>query len=54
MLDNRSTPAIVTVNGDKVGSCFTIQNFKDIPEAFRPEFPLQIDSVKNTELATAK
>ncbi len=54
MLDNGSTPAIVMVNGDKVGSCFTVQNFKDIPEAFRPEIPLEIDSVKNTEWATAK
>jgi hypothetical protein len=54
MLDNGSTPAIIKVNGDEVGSCFTIQNFRDIPEAFRPEIPLQIDSVKDTEWEKAK
>ncbi len=43
MLDNGSTPAIIKINGDEVGSCFTIQNFMDIPEIFCPVIPLQID-----------
>jgi hypothetical protein len=54
MLDNGSTPAIIKVNGDKVNSCFTIQNFRDIPEAFHPKIPLHIDSVKGTEWEKAK
>jgi hypothetical protein len=53
MLDNESTPAIIKINGDKVGSCFTIQNVLDIPKNFLPEIPLQIDSVKDTDWAKA-
>ncbi len=48
MLDNRSNPAIIKIDGDEVGSCFTIQKNLDIPENFCPEIPLQIDSVKDT------
>ena len=37
MYDDGSTPAIIKVDGDDVGSCTTIQVFPDVPDAFRPE-----------------
>jgi len=36
LLDKASTPAIAKIDADEVGSCFTIQNFSDIPDKFRP------------------
>jgi hypothetical protein len=53
MLDDGSTPVIIKIDGDEVGSCFTIQNFMDIPKTFCPEIPLQFDSVKDTNWAKA-
>jgi hypothetical protein len=43
------TPAIIKVDGNNIGLCFTVQNFADIPNIFCPEIPLLADSVKNTE-----
>jgi hypothetical protein len=54
MLNDGSIPAIIKVNGNNIGSCFTIQNFADIPDIFRREIPLLADSVKNTEWEEAK
>ena len=53
MFDDGSTPAIIKIEGDDVGSCSTIQVFPDVPEAFRPEFSLLADSVRETEWESA-
>jgi hypothetical protein len=53
MLDNGSTPVIIKIDGEEVGSCFTIQIILDIPKNFHPKIPLQIDSVKDTDWAKA-
>jgi hypothetical protein len=49
MLDNWSIPANIKVDGNNIGSCFTIQTFADIPNIFCPEIPLLADSDKNTK-----
>ena len=49
MLDEGSTPAIIKINGGKIGSCFTIQVFEDIPQIYRPEIALQPEMLKDTE-----
>jgi hypothetical protein len=54
MFDDGSTPAIIKIDGDDIGACTTIQVFPDLPEAFRPEFALLADSVKDTEWQEAK
>jgi hypothetical protein len=48
MFDEGSTPAIITIDGDEVGSCFAIEYFNGIPEEFRPEIPLEVNMVKDT------
>ena len=53
LLDEASTPVIAKIDADEVGSCFTIQKFNDIPEEFRPETPLIIDTVKDTAWESA-
>ena len=53
LLDEASTPVIAKIDADEVGSCFTIENFNDIPEEFRPETPLIIDTVKDTAWESA-
>ena len=50
LLDKASTPVITKIDTEEVGSCFTIQNFNNITEEFRPETPLVIDMVKDTVL----
>ena len=54
MFDDGSTPAIIKIHGDDIGSCTTIQVFPDLPDAFRPEFALLANSVKDTEWEMAK
>ena len=54
MFDDGSTPAIIKIDGDDIGACTTIQVFPDLPEAFRPEFALLANSVKDTEWQEAK
>ena len=49
MFDEGSTPAIIRINGEDIGSCMTIRIFSNVPETFRPECPLLADSVKDTE-----
>ena len=49
MLNEGSTPTIINVDGNDIGSCSMIQIFPDIPETFFPENTLQADSVKDTE-----
>ncbi len=53
MLYEASTPVIAKIDADEVGSCFTIQNFNDIPDEFRPETPLIINTVKDTAWESA-
>jgi hypothetical protein len=53
MFDEGSTPAIIRIDGEDLGSCTTIQIFSDIPETFCPESPLLADSVKDTEWEAA-
>jgi hypothetical protein len=48
LLYEASTPVITKIDANEVGSCFTIQNFNDIPDKFCPEIPLIIDTVKDT------
>ena len=48
LLNKASTPVITKIDANEVGSCFTIQNFNDIPDEFCPEIPLIIDTVKDT------
>ncbi len=47
MFDEGSTPAIITIDGDEVGSCFAIEYFNGIPEEFCPEIPLEVNMVKD-------
>jgi hypothetical protein len=49
MLDDGSIPMIIKVDGNNIGSSFTIQNFTNIPNIFCLEILLLMDSVKNTE-----
>jgi hypothetical protein len=53
LLDEASTPVIAKIDVDEVGSCFTIQNFSDIPDKFLPKIPLIIDTVKDTAWESA-
>ncbi len=49
MLEERSTPAIIKIDGKEVGSCFIIQNYEEIPMIFCPQIPLQAKMVKDAE-----
>ena len=49
MFDDGGIPAIIKIDSKEIGSCSTIQNFEEIPETFRPEIPLLVDSVKDTK-----
>ncbi len=39
MLEEGSSPAIIKIYAMGVGSCFTIQNYKEIPIFFAPKSP---------------
>ncbi len=54
MYNKGSTLAIIKIDGNKVRSCSTIQNFADIPKNIRPQIPLQADIVKDTKWEEAK
>jgi hypothetical protein len=49
MLKEGSTPTIIKIDGKEVGSCFTIQNYKEIPKIFAPKTPSKPKMVKDTE-----
>jgi len=53
MLNEGSTPAIIKIDGDDIGSCTTIQIFADAPKTFHPESPLLAVSVKDTKWEVA-
>jgi hypothetical protein len=48
MFDEGSNPAIITIDGNEVGSCFAVEYFNGIPEEFCPEIPLEVNMVKDT------
>jgi hypothetical protein len=48
MFDEGSTPAIITIDGNEVGSCFAVEYFNRIPKEFRPQIPLKVNMVKDT------
>ncbi len=48
MLDEKSTPAFIKIKGDKIGSCYIIQESAKVPDKFCPEIPLQADIIINT------
>ena len=45
MIDEKSTPAFIKIEGDKIGSCYIIQGLKEVPDRYRPEIPLQADMI---------
>ena len=49
MFDEGSTPAIIKIDDDEVGSCFAVQTFDNVPEKLCPEIPLEADTVKETD-----
>ena len=42
-----STPTIVKIDSNEVGSCYAIRKTEEIPIAYRPESPLAANSVKD-------
>ncbi len=48
MFDKGSTPAFTKIEGNNIGSCFTIQSFNIVPKKFCPETPLQANTIKET------
>jgi hypothetical protein len=44
----KCTPAFFKINGDKVGSCYAIQNHKEIPSEHWPDMLLQANILKGT------
>jgi hypothetical protein len=42
MFNEGSTPAIITIDGNEVGSCFAVEYFNGIPEEFHPKIPLEV------------
>ena len=46
--DMKSTQSIFKIEGDEVGSCFTIERHETIPMNHCPEMPLGADAVKGT------
>ena len=48
MFDESSSPAFFKIDKDDIGSCYAIREHDKVPTEFRPEIPLQADSVKDT------
>ncbi len=53
LLDKGSMPVVAKIDFNEVGSCFTIQNFNDIPPKNCPKIPLVVDTVNDTAWETA-
>ena len=49
MFDESSSPAFFKIDKDDIGSCYAIREHNKVPTEFRPEIPLQADSVKETD-----
>ena len=54
MFDESSSPAFFKIDLDKIGSCCAVLELPKIPAKFRPEIPLQSDSVKDTDWEDAE
>ena len=54
MFDESSSPAFFNIDLDEIGSCCAILEHPKIPAKFRPEIPLQSDSVKDTDWEDAE
>ena len=54
MFDESSSPAFFKIDLDEIGSCCAILEHPKIPAEFRPEIPLQSDSVKDTDWEDAE
>ena len=54
MFDESSSPAFFKIDSDEIGSCCAIIEHPKIPPEFRPEIPLQSDSVKDTDWEDAQ
>jgi hypothetical protein len=54
LFDEGSTPAIVVVEAEEVGSCFAVQNHDGLPENYRPEIPLEANMVSGTNWENAE
>ena len=54
MFDESSSPAFLKIHSDEIGSCCAIIEHPKIPPEFRPEIPLQSDSVKDTDWEDAQ
>jgi hypothetical protein len=48
MFDEKSTPAFIKIEGEKIGSCYVIQGSAEVPNKYRPEIPLQADMIVKT------
>jgi hypothetical protein len=48
MLDEKTTPAFIKIEGEDVGSCCIIHYMDDIPPTHCPEIPLSMDILKDT------
>jgi hypothetical protein len=44
-----STPAFFKIDNDNVGSCYAIHEHNEVPAEYRPETPLPVDLVKETD-----
>jgi hypothetical protein len=54
MFDKSSSPAFFKIDLDEIGTCCAILEHPKIPTEFRPEIPLQSDSVKDTDWEDAE
>jgi hypothetical protein len=54
LFDKGSTPAIVVVEADEVGSCFAVQNHDGLPENYCPKIPLEANMVSSTNWENAE
>jgi hypothetical protein len=49
IFNKKSAPAFTKIDGDKISSCFTIQQHSEIPIKCFPEIALEANIVKDTE-----
>jgi hypothetical protein len=54
IFNDKSAPAFTKIDGDKIGSCFAIQEYSAIPTKFGPDIVLEVNIVKDTEWASAE
>jgi hypothetical protein len=54
MLDEKSTPEFIKIDGKEVGSCCVIHYLDNLPPTHRPEMPLSADILKDTIWKEAK